>query len=326
MQYRTTAQFENHTLRKIFPTADLLFVGSVLLQIFIFLFSLSFGFGKYISQKIDKLLVAVQKIEQQDLDFEVTKSRIFEIDRVLIALDHMKTELKLSLSKQWHDEKMRQEQLSALAHDLKTPLTIVRGNTELLFDTELTEEQKECADYIETSSMQMQNYVQALIEATKSWDNYQLHIQKVSITSVLQEVKKQISGLCSMNNLTLCWNCEQKSQYFNVDYDLLVRALVNILSNAVEHTPQGGTVSLVVQEENSMLSFVIVDTGKGFTKEALKHATEQFFMDDDSRNSKSHYGIGLYIAASVAQKHGGRLILENSIETGGAKVTMQVLC
>ena len=59
------------------------------------------------------------------------------MDQALDALDHMRLALRQSLARQWYDDKMRQEQLSALAHDLKTPLTIIRGNTELLFDTSL---------------------------------------------------------------------------------------------------------------------------------------------------------------------------------------------
>ena len=100
--------------------------------------------------------------------------------------------------------------------------------------------------------------------------------------------------------------------------------LVNVLSNAVEHTPQGGNVTFEIWEDNNELSFLITDTGKGFSDEALKHATEQFFMGDDSRNSKSHYGIGLYVAASIAKKHNGKIILQNSVATGGAKVTIQI--
>lgn len=91
-----------------------------------------------------------------------------------------------------------------------------------------------------------------------------------------------------------------------------------MLSNAVEHTPQGGKVTFEIWDNNNDLSFLITDTGKGFSDEALKHATEQFFMDDDSRNLKSHYGIGLYVAASIAKKHNGKIILENSAVAGGA--------
>ena len=149
-------------------------------------------------------------------------------------------------------------------------------------------------------------------------------MQKVDVSSLLQETKNQISGLCAVNNITLHWDCQQYPAVISADHDFLVRALMNVLSNAVEHTPQGGEITLEVLQHENTLSFIITDTGKGFSAEALKHGTEQFFMEDESRNSKSHYGIGLYVAAYVAQKHGGHLVLENSQATGGAKVTLEI--
>jgi len=324
LRYRMTAQFGNRTLRSIFPSVDLLLVSIILLEILLSLVAISFIFGKYLGRKIDKLLTVVQKIEQQDLDFEIQKSRLFEVDRALDALDHMRLALRQSLSRQWYDDKMRQEQLSALAHDLKTPLTIIRGNAELLFDTSLSTEQRECAEYIENSSLQMQDYVQTLIEATKSWDSYQPCMKKVNMDSLLLELKNQIDGLCAVNNISLHWDCGQYPAYVTTDHDLLIRMLVNVLSNAVEHTPPGGDVTFEIWGNNNELSFLITDTGKGFSDEALKHATEQFFMDDDSRNSKAHYGIGLYVAASIAKIHNGKIILENSSAAGGAKVIIQI--
>lgn len=324
LRYRMTAQFSNTILRNLFPSADLIFILIVLLEIIFFLVGVSYKFGRHLGKEIDKLLTVVKKIEQQDLDFELEKSTLFEVSRALDALNHMRLALKHSLIKQWNDDKVRKDQLTALAHDLKTPLTIIRGNTELLLDTVLSTEQKECAEYIENSSIQMQNYVQTLIEVTKTWDRYQLCIQKIEIESLLLEIKKQIDGLCLMNNVTLNLRCKQKIKYISVDYDLFKRALVNVLSNAVEHTPQDGEINLEVYEKEGMLVLVIIDSGKGFSSEGLKHATEQFFMDDDSRNSKSHYGIGLYVAASVIQKHNGRIVLENSKITGGAKVIIEL--
>ncbi|MBD5456280.1 MAG: HAMP domain-containing histidine kinase [Lachnospiraceae bacterium] len=324
LRHHMAAQFGNSTLRSIFPSADLLLIIIILLEILLSLIIISFIFGKNLGRKIDKLLTVVHKIEQQDLDFEIQKSRLFEVDRALDALDHMRVALRQSLSKQWYDDKMRQEQLSALAHDLKTPLTIIRGNTELLFDTSLSTEQRECAEFIENSSLQMQDYVQTLIEATKSWDSCQPCMKKVNMDSLLMELKNQIDGLCAVNNISLYWDCGQYPAYVTADHDLLIRMLVNVLSNAVEHTPQGGNVTFEICEKNNELSFLITDTGKGFSDEALKHATEQFFMDDDSRSSKSHYGIGLYVAASIAKRHNGKIILENSDAAGGAKVTIQI--
>ena len=324
LRYRMTAQFGNAALRSIFPSADWLLVVTILLEILISLIAISFIFGKYLGKKIDKLLTVVHKIEDQDLEFEIQKSRLFEVDQALDALDHMRIALRQSLERQWYDDKMRQEQLSALAHDLKTPLTIICGNTELLFDTSLSAEQRECAEYIENSSLQMQEYVQALIEAAKSWDSYKPCMKRVSIDSLLLELKNQIDGLCTVNNISLHWDCGHYPAYIMADHDLLIRMLINVLSNAVEHTPQGGEVIFEIEEHSNELFFLITDTGKGFSDEALKHATEQFFMEDDSRISKSHYGIGLYVAASIAKKHNGKIILENSAVAGGAKVTIQI--
>lgn len=97
-----------------------------------------------------------------------------------------------------------------------------------------------------------------------------------------------------------------------MDREQLIRAFVNILSNAVEYTPAKGTVFFDVNEKDNAILFSITDTGSGFSSEALKRATEQFYMDDQSRNSKSHYGIGLYVVNSIVSQHGGQLILSNS--------------
>lgn len=326
LRYCTAAQFSNPTLRSLFPMADLVLIAVILLEILFFLVAVSFMFGRYLGKRIDKLLDVVQKIEQQDLDFEIEKSKLFEIDRALSALDHMKLALKHALMKQWQDDKARQDQLSALAHDLKTPLTIIRGNTELLLDTALSAEQKECADDIMRSSMQMQRYVQTLLEVTTSWDSEALGIQQVPVAQFLQEIRDQIDGLCRMNHVTLHWACEEHPQSIAANPDLLMRALVNVLSNAAEHTPPGGTVRFETKEDSGSLVFVITDSGGGFTREALTHATEQFFMDDGSRGAQPHYGIGLYVAASIVRKHHGQLLLENSARTGGAMVTIRIPC
>lgn len=326
LQYRTAAEFSNSTLNSIFPSADICLIISMILEILVLLIMVSYLFGKYLGNRMGKLLSAVQKIEQQELDFKIEKSKIIEIDRIWDAFDHLRIELKQSLIKQWRDDKSRQDQISALAHDLKTPLTIIRGNTELLLDMSLLPEQKECADYIESGSMQMQNYIQTLIEATKSWENMPLNLQEINLAIFLKELKNQVSALCSVKNIILCWNFEIDSLTFFADADLLRRVLINVFSNAVEYTPQGGKIVFDVLKKENEISFIITDTGTGFSKEALQHATEQFYMEDSSRNRKLHYGIGLYTVSNVVKKHGGKIILDNSSVFGGAKVEIVFPC
>ncbi|MCM1145831.1 MAG: HAMP domain-containing histidine kinase [Blautia sp.] len=324
LRYRIAAQFSNALLRKLFPAADWVFVGVIVFEMLLWLFVISYWFGKYVDKKMDTLLTATQKIEQQDLDFTVEGSDIFEIDKALNGLEHMKQALKQSLSKQWEAEKMRQEQIAALAHDLKTPLTIVRGNVELLYDTALSDVQKECADYIKNSSFQMQDYIQTLIDITKSTDNFRPQIQKVTLSDFLQELQKQTKGLCAAKGIQLQLVYEYQTQHVHIDYDLLMRALLNVISNAIEHTPTNGIVSLTVKESDGYFVFIIRDTGSGFSAEALKHAAEQFYMGDKSRNSDTHFGMGLYITDLVIKQHHGQLTFTNSEKTGGAEVTIAI--
>lgn len=324
LRYRFTAQFSNSVFRKIIPTADLLMVIIILIEVIALLFSVSYFFGKYTGKKIEKMLLVTQKIKEQNLDFTIESSGIFEIDQALNALDDMKIALKQSLTEQWRANKIQQEQISSLAHDLKTPLTIIRGNTDLLYDTPLNEEQKECTDFIENNSIQMQSYIQTLIEATKSNKGFVLQVQSVNTSDFLSEIRNQAKGLCSIKGIFLDYIEHYETSHINIDRTQLLRVFENILSNAVEHTPENASISLVITEEENYLKAVVRDMGKGFSSEALNRATEQFYMGDESRSSKSHHGMGFYIANAIINQHSGKLVLSNDKVTSGAVVTIQI--
>lgn len=128
-----------------------------------------------------------------------------EIDDCLSSIDEMRNALKDSLEKQWRAEQEKNRQMSALAHDIKTPLTVVRGNAELLSETKLTEEQKSYIEYIANSALQMQNYVQTLIEVTKSAEGYQYIPETIRIEDILEDIRKQALGLAEVIHLKINW-------------------------------------------------------------------------------------------------------------------------
>lgn len=324
LKYGTTAQFNHALLSRYLPPPDLLLVILVILEILILLAVLSFFFGRYMTKKIDCLTKAAGKIEQQNLDFVVESSGILEIDMALRALDHMKQALSASLSEQWNADQLQQEQLAALAHDLKTPLTIVRGNTELLRETKLSGEQMLCTEYILKSSLQMQNYVQMLIETANSRNRIPLKKEETALSPFFTALKELACGLCTVKEIQLEWQCVCQSDSIFIDPELFLRVLVNIFSNAVEHTPSGGRIFFNSHEYSDCFHFTISDTGSGFSAELLNHAAEQFYMGDSSRNSSLHYGMGLYFADMTVKKHGGKMTLQNSELTGGAMVDIML--
>lgn len=320
LQYSLTPQYRSAFLREHFiGPQDLMTIMVILGGIAIIILS-SLSFGKKVKGKMQPVMKAVKRIGDQDLEYEVSYSGIKEFDDCLSSIDEMRIALKDSLERQWKTEQDKNRQMSALAHDIKTPLTVVRGNAELLSETELTEEQKNNIDYIINSALRIQNYVQKLIDMTKAADNYPITPEKVTVEALLGDIKKQASGLAEVYRLIINWKKQRSRKTVNVVYEQVVRAVMNIIQNAAEHTGEGGIINICIEEKNENLTFIVEDTGKGFTKEALIHGTEQFFMDDTSRSGESHYGIGLFFSKTVAERHGGRILLTNSEETGGAKV------
>ncbi len=321
LQYRLKSQYKSMWMNEHLPNPDNLMILFIffccigIMQIF------AKRFGSVIRKKMTPMRGALEQIGDRNLDFKINYSGVREIDECLVALDDMRYALKTSLQKQWETEQEKSRQMSALAHDIKTPLTVVRGNSELLLETELTDEQKNYADYISGSALQIQNYVQTLIEVTKSQEGIEQAPVKVKVSEILADIKKQTMGLSEVYQLQINWKeeCENKA-VISVVYDHVVRAVMNAVRNAAEHTPKGGIINIIATYNGLELAFTVEDSGSGFTPEALAHGTEQFFMDDSSRTGGSHYGIGLFFAKKAAKEHGGEIVLANSKETGGGKV------
>ena len=99
---------------------------------------------------------------------------------------------------------------------------------------------------------------------------------------------------------------------------------MNVIGNAIDHSPPKGTVYVEVQKPDGFLQISIIDEGSGFTPEALHHAQEQFFMGNKGRTSNMHFGMGLYITSSIIKQHNGQLILKNSDKTKGAQVIIKI--
>ena len=320
LQYSLKPQYRSALLREHFIEPQNLMTIIVILCGIAMILVPSVNFGKKMKRKMKPVMNAVERIKNQELEYDVSYSGVKEIDDCLSSIDEMRKALKDSLERQWKTEQEKNRQMSALAHDIKTPLTVIRGNAELLSEMEMTEEQEKYIDYITSSALQIQNYVQTLIEVTKSVEGYQYSFERIRTADILGDIRKQTLGLSEVYNLKINWEEQYISEIVSVVYDQVVRAVMNIIKNAAEHTPKGGMINIYIKEQNGELTFTVEDTGIGFTKEALLHGTEQFFMDDTSRSGGTHYGIGLFSAKSIAGKHGGSVLLANSEETGGARV------
>lgn len=324
LQYYIGAQYTNEWLNEHLPSPDILLIVLIAAGgIFVCLF-LTTRFAKKLRLQLVPLFEATSEVAKQNLDFEVGHSNIKEFEDVLASFSRMKENLKSSLEQQWKAEQMQKEQIAALAHDLKTPLTVIQGNADLISETELDEEQRLYAEYISNSSEQMQLYIRTLIDISRAATGYQLHMENVDLPAYVEQLRGQIDALCQTKKIGLQMEIEHLPALLSADKLLLERAIMNVVNNALDYSLQDSYISISITGNKGCLQISVTDAGPGFSQEDLLHAEEQFYMADHSRSSNLHFGMGLFITKSIVQQHGGQLILNNSKKTGGAQVTISI--
>ena len=324
LQYYIGAQYTNEWMNEHLPSPDILLIVLIAAGGIFVCLLLTTRFAKKLRLQLVPLFEATSEVAKQNLDFEVGHSNIKEFEDVLISFSHMKESLKASLEQQWKAEQMQKEQIAALAHDLKTPLTVIQGNADLISVTELDEEQRLYAEYIGCSSEQMQLYIRTLIDISRATIGYQLHRENIDLPAYVEQLREQINALCQTKKIELQMEIENLPAALSADKLLLERAIMNVVNNALDYSPQDSSISISMIGNKGSLEISVTDAGPGFSQEDLMHAEEQFYMADHSRSSDLHFGMGLFITKSIIRQHGGQLILSNSKKTGGARVTISI--
>lgn len=315
LTWRYLAEFSNQTLRFNLPPFEYLWYGMLVVLLMLCVQLATSSLRRQLVEKLQMLEKVGTKVGQQELDFETPDTGIKEFDDVMGALDGMRIALKESLSVQWAAERQRQEEIAALAHDLKTPLTIIGGNADLMMEEPLTATQHNLIAYIHANTLRAQQYVAALGSVGTMEQEVSSFIDGEILLSELLDAGK---ALASQKGVSLVSAGLIPKQFYG-RRQLLERSLINLLENAVNATPAGSQVVLKIEEnQQGRLTFIVKDNGAGFSAAALAHATERFWKDDSARGDTSHRGIGLWFANRVAQLHGGKLQLYNDM--GGVAV------
>ncbi|WP_435576242.1 HAMP domain-containing histidine kinase [Bacillus vallismortis] len=323
LQYSLRADFGSPLLRKYLPNYELTSICILIILLIIVISIITTYFANRLRKHFETLNVITRYIKEQNLQFTPEFTHIKEFDDVIDSLIEMRDALQSSLEAQWRLEKNKKEQIGALAHDIKIPITIIKGNAELLSLSKQKEEQAEYTKYILGAGNQIEQYIYQLIHLSKTEDSLTVHFEKASVEKLTETLQKDISAYKGNKKINIVFKKEHLLKEAQIDRQLLHRALLNILTNAVDYTPEGGTVSVYAKCDSESFYFFVRDTGSGFSEIALKKATELFYMDDKSRHAKGHYGMGLTFAKNAVNLHNGELALGNT-KAGGGEVRVKI--
>lgn len=354
IKYFLEVRYANERWNQILPPAEQLTtwftIGLFVILTVISGFVLSRCFARRMKKQLEGLCEATEKIAASDLEFESRPSDIQEIGDVMMSLEKMKTALKDSLQQQWESEQQKNRQISALAHDIKTPLTVVRGNVELLGEEELKEEDQECIREILKNVDYMERYLDSMRQVLRGREKEEIQ-EKVKLNKLVRKLQEESEVLGAAEKIPVIIGRKNAHKRKDRDVSLLLedetentdeilcctdemmRAWRNILGNALEHTDpvRGIRIEIWTEEisdnRDSFSRYLVAaarDYGSGFSNQALIYGSEPFFSGDDSRHDRKHQGLGLSIADTFIKKQGGFLKYGNSEDGIGAEVSLWI--
>lgn len=302
------AEFVNPVLRSMLPPFEYLWLATLGVALVLCLVFNTLWLGRYLGAKLKLFSDVSMKVGAQKLDFTIPHAGILEYDQALDAMEHMRQALYRSLSSQWAAQQEREAEMAALAHDLKTPLTLVGGNAELLLEEELPKSSRKMVQTILASNNRAKQYVACLLEASTGVDEA---FECISLPAMFDELCHITMTFAQDKNVSLqTTNSLSGTAYMQKNH--LLRALANVVQNAIEHTPSGGSVYLDgIMIDGGGWQITVRDEGNGFSQSALHHATKRLWRDDTARSINGHNGLGLWFAAQVVKTHAGELMLDN---------------
>ncbi|HBF0594864.1 TPA: sensor histidine kinase [Clostridioides difficile] len=293
------------------------FIGLLLLADIIF-------YKVKLKTPIEILNKGAMEISNNNLDFCLEYNNNDELGNLCNAFEKMRSELNKNNIKMWTMINDRKQLNAAFSHDLRNPLTVLKGYSNYL--TKYIPTGKLSDEKILSTTQLMSEHINRIEYYVENMSNAQ-RLEDLVVSKSMSNINKFIENLDE--NISIIAKQEGKSftlksQINNInlffDENIILRVVENIISNAFRYARN--TVSILIYLEQELLTFVIEDDGIGFSKESLKLALRPFYRDKTLNDSNAHFGMGLYISKILCEKHGGSISIENN-STNSAKITVK---
>jgi len=210
--------------------------------------------------------------------------------------------------------------LSAVSHEMKTPLASIRAYAELLADGDAEDPstREEFFEVINTQVDRLQRLVQNLLDLARiEAGMMQVNKKPISLNEILQEAAEVVRPAAEGKSLELTTELSPLYLGVCVDRDLMLQVAINLLSNAIKYTPAGGRVTLRSRLQDHHVIFQVSDTGVGLTEEECARIFDRFYRVKRNENLAEGTGLGLALVKSIVEElHGGHISVESTLGKG----------
>jgi signal transduction histidine kinase len=270
--------------------------------------------SRTISKPIKELSEGANEIANGNLDYVIDYDSTNEIGTTVKSFNHMTKRLKQSIEEQHRIEDTRKEMIAGVAHDLRTPLTSVRGYVEGLIDgiANTPEKRDEYLKIIYSSTNHMEKLLDELLTVSRlELGTIELNAKPTNLIDYLNECAETMRIELNENNFDFEYinNC-QEELIVNLDTDRFTRVIKNIMSNSIKYARKDvkGKITLEVQNYQKSVIISLADNGIGLDKESLPRIFDTFYRADKARSNVSEgSGIGLAVCKQIVELHGGHI-------------------
>lgn len=209
------------------------------------------------------------------------------------------------------------ELVSNLSHDLRTPLSIINNSLYLLQRLEEPERQREKAKVIEIQSRRLERLINDVLVMSKLEQQDAITMRPIQLNDLVTPIKQGFESTCETRGQTLIVRLEEALPQMLGSHDGLERIISNLLENAINYTPDGGSITLRTFKAAVHVVLEVTDTGIGISEDDLKHIFDRFFRADPARSLKSGgTGLGLAITKRLVDMHKGKIEVESTVGKG----------
>lgn len=218
--------------------------------------------------------------------------------------------------------KAKSEFVAHVSHELRTPLSSIRAYTEMLVDGEAADEKTRAEYYgiIQTSADRLGRLIDNMLNISRiEAGTVRINKEPVAVSIIVKEVTDSLIPQAEQKNIALLTDLAPVVERVLADRDLLYQAVLNLVSNAIKYTPEGGevTVRMVTLEEQNALRIEVSDTGVGIPSEDLPHMFEKFYRVEANKNMAKGTGLGLNLVKNIVEVvHEGKLSLRSEVGKG----------
>ena len=291
---------------------QLLLLGAILAIVFGMLVS------RWLSAPLIHLVSGTQAIAKGDLSFRVAEQGSAEVREVSHSFNRMAAALEDA-------ETLRRNMLNDIAHELRTPLTVLEGNLRAILDDVYPLEKAEIARlYDQTRHLhRLVDDLRLLAQA----EARQLPLQRSpsDLKVQLEEAAELFAPLADEKSVALDTSLPASSVFAAVDRMRLAQTLQNLLTNALQHTPAGGVITLSLRAEEETAAISVADSGEGIAAEDIPHVFDRFYRVDRNRTRDTGgVGLGLAIAQALVEAHDGEIDVARAGVGQGSTFTVRL--